>query len=143
MERRTRAAAGKTVNSRSLRSLNLKRPIAPKAIATHGSASKEAKVARRTRITKSLRPRDCANVAQLPVDSLAIFVAGVASIVITINAVFLQSGPGIHEPEQLFAKLQKTHESLKFEGERLQHKIHSASTGIEIMGTRAGWLRGN
>ena len=62
------------------------------------------------------------------VDFLAIFVAGVASFAIIINAVFLQSDRGICEPEQLSAKLQRTQQSLKFEGERLQHKIDSAFT---------------
>jgi hypothetical protein len=78
MKRRARAAAGKTVKARSRRSLYLKRPTAPKTIATHGSASKEAEVARRPRITKYSRLRVCAKVAQRPVDFLAIFVAGVA-----------------------------------------------------------------
>ena len=39
MKRRARAAAGKTVKARSRRSLYLKRPTAPKTIATHGSAA--------------------------------------------------------------------------------------------------------
>ena len=142
MKRHTRAAAGKTVKTRSCGSLHLKRPTAPKTIATHGSASKEAEVARRTRATKSLRLRVCAKVAQRPLDFLAIFVAGVASIAVIINAVFLQSGPGIYEPEQLFSKLQRTHKSLKSENERLRDKIDSASTGVEIMATRSGSWRG-
>jgi hypothetical protein len=62
------------------------------------------------------------------VDFLAILVPGVASFAVIINAVFLQSDRGIYEPEQLFAKLQRTQQSLKFEGERLQYKIDSAST---------------
>jgi hypothetical protein len=142
MKRRTRAAAGKSVKARSRGSLNLKRPTAPKTVTTHGSASKEAEIARRTRTTKSLRLRVCANVAQRPVDFLAIVVAGVASIAIIINAVFLQSGPGIYEPEQLFSKLQKTHESLKSESEGFQHKIDSALARVEIMATRSGSWRG-
>ena len=44
MQRRTKAAAGKTVKARSCGSLNLKRPTAPKILATHGSVSKEAEV---------------------------------------------------------------------------------------------------
>lgn len=139
MKRQTRAAAGKTVKTPSCGSLHLKRPTAPKTIATHGSASK---VARRTRATKSLRLRVCAKVAQRPLDFLAIFVAGVASIAVIINAVFLQSGPGIYEPEQLFSKLQRTHESLKSENDRLRDKIDRASTGVEIMATRSGSWRG-
>jgi hypothetical protein len=62
------------------------------------------------------------------VSFLAILAAGAASFAIIINAVFLQSDRGIYEPEQLFAKLQRTQQSLKFEGERLQHKIDNAST---------------
>jgi hypothetical protein len=80
-----------------------------------------------------LRLRVCAKAAQRPADLLAIFVAGVASIAVIINAVFLQSGPGIYEPEQLFSKLQRTHESLKSENERLRHKIDSALARIKLM----------
>ena len=141
MKTRTRAA-GKPVMARSRGSLNFERPTAPKAIAKHRSASKEAKVARRTPATKSLRLPDWAKVAQRPVDFLAILVAGVASIAIIINAVFLQSGPGIYKPQQLSSKLQKTHESLKSESERLHHKIESALAGIKIMATRSGSWRG-
>jgi hypothetical protein len=61
------------------------------------------------------------------VDFLAILVAGVASVAIIINAVFLQSDRGTYEPEHLVTKLQKTHEALKSERERLQHKIDNAS----------------
>jgi len=75
-----------------------------------------------------LRPDVRAKAGPRVVDFLAIVVAGVASIAIIINAVFLQSERGSYEPEELFAKLQKTHQSLKFEGERLQHKLDSAST---------------
>ena len=98
-------------------------------------------VARRTRTTKSLRLRGCAKVAQRPVDFLAILAAGVASIAIIINAVFLQSGPRIHEPEQLSSKLQKPQQTLKSETERLQRKIESALAGIKIMETRSGSRR--
>ncbi len=123
----TKAATGKTLKSQSRRSLNLKRATAPKT-GTHGSASKDVKVARRTRTTKSLRLPVCAKVPRRPVDFLAIFVAGVASIVIVINALFWQSGPGMDELEQLFSVLQETHKSLEFEGKRLQHKIDNASS---------------
>jgi hypothetical protein len=98
-------------------------------------------VARRTRTAKSLRLRVCAKVAQRPVDFLAILAASVASIVIIINAVFLQSGPRIYEPEQLSSKLQKPQETLKSEAERLRHKIDSALAGIKIMETRSGSRR--
>ena len=84
----------------------------------------------------------CAKVAQRPVDFLAILAASVvASIVIIINAVFLQSGPRIYEPEQLSSKLQKPQETLKSETKRLQHKIDSALAGIKIMETRSGSRR--
>ena len=79
----------------------------------------------------------CAKVAQRPVDFMAILAAVVASIVIIVNAVFLQSGPMIYEPEQLSSKLQKPQETLKSEAERLQHKIDSALAGIKIMETRS------
>jgi hypothetical protein len=98
-------------------------------------------VARRTRTTKSLRLRVCAKVAQRPVDFLAIVAASVASIVIIVNAVFLQSGPRIYQPEQLSSKLQKTQETLKSETERLQHKIDSALAGVKIMEARSGSRR--
>jgi len=66
----------------------------------------------------------------------------VASIAIVINAVFLQSGSGIFELQQLSSKLQKTHESLKSESERLHHKIDNALTRIKVMETRSGaWRR--
>jgi sensor domain CHASE-containing protein len=77
-------------------------------------------------MTKSLR-WVCANVRPRVVDFLAILVAGVASVAIIINAVFLQSDRGTYEPEHLVTKLQKTHEALKFERGRLQHKIDNAS----------------
>ena len=98
-------------------------------------------IARRPRTTKSFRLRVCAKVAQRPVDFLAILAASVASIVIIINAVFLQSGSRIYEPEQLSSKLQKPQENLKSEIERLQHKIDSALAGIKIMETRSGSRR--
>jgi hypothetical protein len=77
---------------------------------------------------ESLRRDVFAKVAPRLVDFLAILVAGLASFAIIINAVFFQSDRVIYEPEWLFAKLQRTHQFLKFEGERLQHKIDSAST---------------
>jgi hypothetical protein len=108
----TKAATGKAFKAQYRRLRNLERLTA----------------AQRTRATKSLRLRVCAKVLRRPVDFLAICVASVASIVVIINAVFWQSGPRIHEREQLFSKLQKTQESLKSEGERLQHKINAASS---------------
>lgn len=98
-------------------------------------------VARRTRTAKSFRLRVCAKVAQRPVDFLAILAASVASIVIIINAVFLQSGARIYESEQLSSKLQKPQETLKSETERLQHKIDSALAGLKIIETRSGSRR--
>jgi hypothetical protein len=84
----------------------------------------------------------CAKVAQRPVDFLRILAASVvASMVIIINAVFLQSGPRIYEPEQLSSKLQKPQETLKSETKRLQHKIDSALVGIKIVETRSGLRR--
>jgi len=127
MKKRT-TTAGKTVKARACGSLHLKRPIASKAIATHFSASKKTEITGRPRTAKSLRRDACANVAPRVVDFLAILVAGVASFAIIINAVFLQSDRGIYEPEQLSAKLQRTQQSLKVEGDLLQHKIDSAST---------------
>jgi hypothetical protein len=112
MNMRTKAATGKTFEAQDRRSRNLERPTA----------------AQRTRTTKSLRLRLSAKVPRRPADFLAIFVAGATSIVIIINAVFWQSGPRINKREQLFSKLQEIHESLKSEGERLQHKIDSASS---------------
>jgi hypothetical protein len=127
MKKRT-TTAGKTVKARARGSFHLKRPTASKTIATHFSASKKTEIAGRPRTAKSLRRDTCAKVAPRVVDFLAILVAGVASFAIIINAVFLQSDRGIYEPEQPFAKLQRTQQSLKFEGERLQHKIDTAST---------------
>ena len=79
-------------------------------------------------------------VARRPIDSLAILTAGVASIVIIINAVFLQSGfrHGTDQPEGLVSKLQKPQEFLKSEGERLRRKIDSAVAGIKSVETRSG-----
>jgi hypothetical protein len=60
-------------------------------------------------------------VARRPIDSLAILTAGVASIVIIINAVFLQPGfrQGTDQSEGLVSKLQKPQEFL---GKYLQVK---------------------
>jgi hypothetical protein len=124
----TKAATGKAFKVQYRRSRNLERQPAPKTIGTHGLVSKDAEVTRWTRTTKSLRLRLCAKVPRRLGDFLAIFVAGATSIVIIINAVFWQSGPRINKREQLFSKLQEIHESLKSEGERLQHKIDSASS---------------
>ena len=124
MKKRT-TSAGKTAKA-GVGSLHLKRSTAPKTIATHFSASKKAEIARRPRRAKSLQ-RDT-YVAPRVVDFLAVLVAGVASFAIIINAVFLQSDRRTHEPEQLSAKLRRTQQSMKFEGDRLQHKIDSAST---------------
>ena len=106
MKERT-TTAGKTVMARACGSLHLKRPTASKTIAAHFSASKKAKIAGRPHTAKSLRRDACAKVAPRVVDFLAIFVAGVASFAIIINAVFLQSDRGIYKPEQLFAKLRR------------------------------------
>jgi len=77
------------------------------------------------------------------VDLLAILVVGVASFAIVINAVFLHFDRRIYEPEQLSAKLQRTQQSLKVEGDR-RSKVTAFSTkstvrlpGIEIMWTRS------
>jgi hypothetical protein len=72
-----------------------------------------------------------------PVDFLAIFVAGVASITVIIVL-----RPGVDEPEGLTSKVQKPQEFLKSEGERLQRKIDSALAGIKIVETRPGAQRG-
>jgi hypothetical protein len=127
MRNRT-TTAGKTDKAQARGSSRLKRQTASKTIATHFSASKKAKIAGRPRTAQSLRQDVCAKVAPRVVDLLAILVAGVASFAIVINAVFLQSDRRIYEPEQLSAKLQRTQQSLKVEGDRLQHKIDSAST---------------
>jgi hypothetical protein len=123
MNMRTKAATGKAFKAQYRRSRNLERPTAPKTIGTDGSASRKQRSRSAPALLKSLRLRVCAKVSRRPVDFLAIFIAGVTSIVIIINAAFWQSGPRIYEHEQLFSKLQKTRESLKSEGERLQHKI--------------------
>jgi hypothetical protein len=77
-------------------------------------------------------------VARRPIDCLAILTASVASIVIIVNAVFLQSGfrHGTDQPEGLVSKLQKPQEFLKSEGKRLQRKICVAE--IETAETRSG-----
>jgi hypothetical protein len=73
-------------------------------------------------------------------DSLAILTAGVASIVIIINAVFLQPGfrQGTDQSEGLVSKLQKPQEFLKSKGKYLQRKIDSALAGITPVETRPG-----
>ena len=76
-------------------------------------------------------------VARRPIDSLAILTAGVASIVIIINAVFLQSGFR-QGTDQLVPKLQKSQEFLKSKGKYLQRKIDSALAGIAPVETRSG-----
>src|SRR6476646_11891719 len=77
-------------------------------------------------------------VVRHPIDCLAILTASVASIVIIINAVFLQSGfrHGTDRPEGLVSKLQKPQEFLKSEGERLRRKVDSAVAGIKSVETR-------
>jgi hypothetical protein len=64
-------------------------------------------------------------VARRPIDSLAILTAGVASIVIIINAVFLQPGfrQGTDQSEGLVSKLQKPQEFLKSKGKYLQRDV--------------------
>jgi len=113
-----------------------------KKVRDHRRANRRA-VERIARPAKSIRLRLRAKIARRPVDFFAIFVAGVASIVIIVNAVFLQSGlrPGIHDPEGLTSKVQKPQEFLKSEGERLQRKIDGALAGIKIVETRPGARR--
>jgi hypothetical protein len=79
-------------------------------------------------------------VVRRPIDCLAILTASVASIVIIINAVFLQSGfrHGTNGFEGLASTLQKRQEFLKSEGVRLQRKIDSAVAGIKTVETRSG-----
>ena len=79
-------------------------------------------------------------VARRPIDCLAILTASAPSIVIIINAVFLQSGfrHGSDQPEVLLSKLQKPQEFLESEGERLQRKIDSAVAWIKTVETRSG-----
>ena len=79
-------------------------------------------------------------VARRPIDCLAILTASVVSIVIIINAVFLQSGfrHGTDRFERLVSTLQKRQEFLKSEGMRLQRKIDSAVAGIKTVETRSG-----
>jgi hypothetical protein len=81
-----------------------------------------------------------ATVARRPIDCLAILTASVASIVIIINAVFLQSGfrHGTNGFEGLASTLQTRQEFLKSEGVRLQRKIDSAVAGIKTVETRSG-----
>jgi hypothetical protein len=78
-------------------------------------------------------------VARHPIDCLAILTASVASIVIVINAVFLQGfRHGTDQPEGLVSKLQKPREFLQAEGERLQRKTDSAAAKIKAVETRSG-----
>jgi hypothetical protein len=85
-------------------------------------------------------PIGLAMVARRPIDCLAILTASVVSIVIIINAVFLQSGfrHGTDRFERLVSTLQKRQEFLKSEGIRLQRKIDSAVAGIKTVETRSG-----
>ena len=85
-------------------------------------------------------PIGLAIVVRRPIDCLAILTACVASIVIIINAVFLQSGfrHGTDRLEGLVSTLQKRQEFLKSEGMRLQRKIDSAVGRIKIVETRSG-----
>jgi hypothetical protein len=85
-------------------------------------------------------PMGLSMVARRPIDCLAILTASVASIVIIINAVFLQSGfrHGTDQPEGLVSKLEKPQEFLRSEGKRLQRKIDSAVAAIEAAETRSG-----
>ena len=85
-------------------------------------------------------PMGLAMVARRPIDCLAILTASVVSIVIIINAVFLQSGfrHGTDRFERLVSTLQKRQEFLKSEGIRLQRKIDSAVAGIKTVETRSG-----
>jgi hypothetical protein len=78
-------------------------------------------------------------VARRPIDCLAILTASVASIVIIINAAFLQSGfrHGTDRAEGLVSKLQEPQEFLNSEGERLHRKIDSAVARIKVE-TRSG-----
>ena len=98
----------------------------------HGLAARLI-VARRLPIRLSM-------VVRRPIDCLAILTASVASIVIIINAVFLQSGfrHGTDRPEGLVSKLQKPQEFLKSEGERLRRKVDSPVAGIKSVETRSG-----
>ncbi len=78
-------------------------------------------------------------VARRPVDCLAILTASVASIVIIINAAFLQSAfrHRTDQPEGVVSKLQKPQEFLESEGERLQRKVDSAVAWIKAVETRS------
>ena len=92
------------------------------------------------RLSARWLPIGLAMVARRPFDCLAILTASVASIVIIINAVFLQSGfrHGTNGFEGLASTLQKRQEFLKSEGVRLQRKIDSAVVGIKTVETRSG-----
>jgi hypothetical protein len=83
-------------------------------------------------------PIGLAMVARRPIDCLAILTASVASIVIIINAVFLQSGFRHETDRLLVSTLQKRQESLKSEGMRLQCKIDNAMAGIKSVETQSG-----
>jgi hypothetical protein len=85
-------------------------------------------------------PIRLAMVVRRPIDCLAILTASVASIVIIINAVFLQSGfrHGTDRAEGRVSKLKKPQEFLKSEGVPLQRKIDSAVAGIKTVETRSG-----
>ena len=90
-------------------------------------------------IGASRLPIGLAMVARRPIDCLAILTASAASIVIIINAVFLQSGfrHGTDGFEGLASTHQKRQEFLKSEGVRLQRKINSAVAGIKTVETRS------
>jgi len=92
------------------------------------------------RLIGARRPVGLSMVARRPTDCLAIVTASVVSIVIIINAVFLQSGfrHGTDQSEGLVSKLQQPQEFLKSEGKRLQRKIDSALAGIKSVETRSG-----
>ena len=93
------------------------------------------------RLTGARRlPIGLSMVVRRPIDCLAILTASAASIVIIVNAVFLQSGfrHGTDQPEELVSKLQKPQEFLNSEGKRLQRKIDSAAVRIKAVETRSG-----
>ena len=87
--------------------------------------------ARAAHAAGSIAVRIWAKAARRPVDSFAILAAGLASIVIIVNAVFLQSGShtATDELEALTSKLQELQEFLKSEAERVQREIKSAMAG--------------
>jgi hypothetical protein len=73
-------------------------------------------------------------VARRPIDRLAILTASVASIVIIINAAFLQSGfrHGTDRPEGSVPKLQKSQEFLNSEGDACVVKLTAQWTGLRL-----------